>query len=93
MIMLRLALVGVIGVVVGLAEPAIAQGVQGIQGLQPSAQTGRAHQQPQGGYSGPRSAVATQPSNNPFANPIGQGVPPAVSADSRLNSSRTTAPR
>ena len=37
----------------------------------------------------PRSPVATQPSNNPFQNPIGQGVPPAVSANPSNNSNRT----
>ncbi|QOG18989.1 MULTISPECIES: hypothetical protein [Bradyrhizobium] len=30
-------------------------------------------------------AVATQPSNNPFSNPIGQGVPPAASAQPYWN--------
>ena len=34
-------------------------------------------------------AVATQPSNNPFQNPIGQGVPPAASANPSLNSGQT----
>lgn len=33
--------------------------------------------------------VATQPSNHPFENPIGQGVPPAVSTNPALNSNRT----
>lgn len=36
-----------------------------------------------------RNPVATQPSNNPFQNPIGQGVPPAVSANPNNNSNRT----
>jgi ABC-type sugar transport system substrate-binding protein len=36
-----------------------------------------------------RTPVATQPSNNPFSNPIGQGVPPAASANPNLNSNRT----
>lgn len=40
-----------------------------------------------------RAPVATQPSNNPFSNPIGQGVPPATSANPNLNSNRTNAPR
>jgi hypothetical protein len=40
-----------------------------------------------------RTPVATQPSNNPFYNPIGQGVPPAVSANSNRNSNRTNVPR
>ena len=39
-----------------------------------------------------RSPVATQPSNNPFQNPINQGVPPAVSANPRYNSNRTNPP-
>ena len=34
-------------------------------------------------------AVATQPSSNPFQNPIGQGVPPAASANPSLNSGQT----
>lgn len=42
---------------------------------------------------GSRSPVATQPSNNPFQNPIGQGAPPAASANPALNSNRTFAPR
>jgi hypothetical protein len=36
--------------------------------------------------------VATQPSNNPFQNPIGQGVPPAVSTNGYLNNNRTYVP-
>lgn len=40
-----------------------------------------------------RTPVATQPSNNPFSNPIGQGVPPAASANPALNSNRTNVPR
>lgn len=43
--------------------------------------------------SGSRTPVATQPSNNPFQNPIGQRVPPAASANPNLNSNRTNAPR
>lgn len=42
---------------------------------------------------GTRAPVATQPSNNPFQNPIGQGVPPAASANPALNSNRTNVPR
>ncbi|MDH2357452.1 hypothetical protein QCM80_43925 [Bradyrhizobium sp. SSUT112] len=42
---------------------------------------------------GTRTPVATQPSNNPFQNPIGQGVPPATSANPNLNSNRTYVPR
>jgi hypothetical protein len=47
----------------------------------------------QGYTTGSRGPVATQPSNNPFKNPIGQGVPPAVSANPNLNSNRTNVPR
>jgi hypothetical protein len=45
--------------------------------------------QPQGTTGGVRTPVATQPSNNPFRNPIGQGVPPAASANSRQNGNQT----
>ena len=41
---------------------------------------------------GSRGAVATQPSNNPFVNPLGQGVPPAASARGYPNSNRTNVP-
>ena len=37
-----------------------------------------------------KTPVATQPSSNPFQNPIGQGTPPAVSANPNNNSNRTT---
>jgi hypothetical protein len=47
----------------------------------------------QGYATGPRTPVATQPSNNPFRNPIGQGVPPAASANPNQNSNRTNVPR
>jgi hypothetical protein len=36
--------------------------------------------------------VATQPSNNPFKDPIGQGVPPATSTNRNLNGNRTSVP-
>jgi hypothetical protein len=62
------------------AAPALAQGT-----LQQKAFQSR----PQNATIGSRSPVATQPSNNPFQNPIGQGVPPAVSANPNLNSNRT----
>ena len=39
-----------------------------------------------------RSPVATQPSNNPFKNPIGQGVPPAASVNTNQNTNRTNVP-
>lgn len=47
----------------------------------------------QGYTTGSRAPVATQPSNNPFRNPIGQGVPPAASANPNLNSNRTNIAR
>jgi hypothetical protein len=39
-----------------------------------------------------RAPVATQPSNNPFKDPIGQGVPPAVSVNPNQNTNRTNVP-
>jgi hypothetical protein len=67
-----------------VAGPVLAQGKpqQGVTTTKPQSTIGRA-----------RTPVATQPSNNPFYNPIGQGVPPAVSADSNRNSNRTNVPR
>ena len=66
------------------AGPALAQGTK---------QQGLRTQQPQGTEGRGRTPVATQPSNNPFQNPIGQGVPPAASADSRRNGNITNVPR
>jgi hypothetical protein len=66
-----------------LGSPALAQGTrQTSQGAKrPQTTTGT------GVRTGP---VATQPSNHPFENPIGQGVPPAVSTTNpALNSNRT----
>lgn len=65
-----------------LVTPALAQGTQQ-QGVK---------NRPQGTV-GSRTPVATQPSNNPFRNPISQGVPPAASANPNLNSNRTNIPR
>jgi hypothetical protein len=65
-----------------LAAPALAQGTK--QGT-----TNRS----QHVTTGSRTPVATQPSNHPFQNPIGQGVPPAVSVNPNLNSNRTNVPR
>jgi hypothetical protein len=65
------------------ASPALAQGTQQ-QGVQNRSQNT---------ISGSRTPVATQPSNNPFRNPIGQGVPPAASANPNLNSNRTNIAR
>lgn len=48
---------------------------------------------PSTGNSQARPPVATQPSNNPFSNPIGQGAAPAVSSNPNLNSGRTNVPR
>jgi hypothetical protein len=67
--------------ILALAAPAFAQGTQ------------QNRNRPQNYTTQSRTPVATQPSNNPFSNPIGQGVAPAASADSRLNSNRTFAPR
>jgi hypothetical protein len=39
------------------------------------------------------NAVATHPSNNPFQNPIGQGVPSAANANAGRNSSQTNGSR
>src|SRR5258708_36706090 len=64
------------------ATPALAQGTQ--QG---------AKTRPQNTIAGSRTPVATQPSNNPFHNPIGQGVRPAVSANPNLNGSQTNIAR
>lgn len=69
------------------AVPAYAQGTQQ-QGMQQGV-----NNRPQGTVGGSRTPVATQPSNNPFRNPIGQGVPPAASANPNLNSNQTNVPR
>jgi len=75
---IRLAIVALL--VVGPPTGALAQGTR--QSAKPSANNSQV-----------RSPVATQPSNNPFSNPISQGVPPAVSANPNINSSRTNVPR
>lgn len=71
-----------------LTAPTLAQGTQqnayGGQRQGPS---------PQGSFRAPGAPVATRPSDNPFQNPIGQGVPPAVSANPARNSNLTSAPR
>lgn len=71
----------IVATVVSLAGPAFAQGTQQNRNR---SQTYTTHS---------RTPVATQPSSNPFSNPIGQGVPPAVSVNPRLNSNRTNPPR
>lgn len=63
-----------------VATPALAQNTQ---------QQGRNRN----ASAGTRTPVATQPSNNPFQNPIGQGVAPAASANPALNGNRTNVPR
>jgi hypothetical protein len=78
MLPLRLLLIVPLVLPLVLDSPALAQGTQ---------QQG-ATNRPQGAVRS-RTPVATQPSNNPFQNPIGQGVPPAASANPNLNSNRT----
>jgi hypothetical protein len=63
------------------ATPAFAQGTMQQGATQPQRTAGDS-----------RTPVATQPSNDPFHNPIGQGVPPAASANSNQNGNRTNAP-
>lgn len=63
-----------------VATPALAQGTQQHRGVQNRSQNVT---------TGSLAPVATRPSNNPFRNPIGQGVPPAVSVNPNLNSNRT----
>lgn len=76
-------LFAILPLILTLAAPAFAQGTQ--QKNTPV--------RTQGYNSGARTPVTTQPSNNPFQNPIGQGVPPAASANPNLNSNRTSVPR
>ena len=66
-----------------VAAPALAQGT-----MQQGVTT-----QPRGTVVRSRTPVATQPSNDPFHNPIGQGVPPAASANSNQNGNQTNVPR
>jgi hypothetical protein len=66
-----------------LATPALAQGT-----MQQGATT-----RPQGTVARSRTPVATQPSTDPFRNPIGQGVPPAASGNSNQNGNITNVPR
>jgi hypothetical protein len=67
------------------AAPALAQGTQ--------QQQQGAQNRSQNVTTGSRGPVATRPSNNPFQNPIGQGVPSAVSSNPNLNSNRTNVAR
>lgn len=65
------------------ASPVLAQGTQR------SGNAPLSH----GGAAGSRMPAATRPSNNPFSNPIGQGVPTATSAGSNHNSNGTNVAR
>jgi hypothetical protein len=80
MLLLRLSLIAALA----CAGPALAQNTQ--QGI-----TNRGQNQNTAVRS--RTPVATQPSNNPFQNPIGQGVPPAASANPNFNGNRTNIAR
>ena len=70
-------------IVLLLSSQALAQGTeQRVYGRGPPATSART-----GGI-----AVPTQPSSDPFRNPLLQGVPPAVSSRSRFNNNRTYVP-
>jgi hypothetical protein len=71
-----------------LIVPLVLGPVLGHPALAQTRQQQGATNRPQG-VVGSRTPAATRPSNNPFQNPIGQGVPPAVSANPNLNSNRT----
>ena len=77
MLSLRLSLIALLA----FATPA--------QGTQQKQYQGAQQHRSQNATTDQRRPVATRPSNDPFRNPIGQGVPPAVSANPNLNSSRT----
>jgi hypothetical protein len=79
MLSLRLCLIAALV----FATPALAQGTK-----QQQYQDARQHRSSTATI-GARRPVATRPSNNPFQNPIGQGIPPAVSADPSRNSGQT----
>ncbi|MEK9281699.1 MULTISPECIES: hypothetical protein [unclassified Bradyrhizobium] len=86
--MLSLRLLLILIAPLALAAPVFAQGTQ--QNQYPNRYQGAQQQHRSPNATGsPRYPVATRPSNNPFQNPIGQGVPPAVSANPNLNSNRT----
>jgi len=79
MLLLRLSLIAALA----CATPALAQNTpQGIANRGQNQNTVRS-----------RTPVATQPSNNPFQNPIGQGVPPAASSNPNFNGNRTNIAR
>jgi hypothetical protein len=66
-----------------LSSQALAQGTQ--QSLQTGGRPSSSARI--GGY-----AVPTQPSSDPFRDPLGQGVPPAASSVPRFNNNRTQVP-
>ena len=74
--MCSIRLLLIIPLVLATAAPVLAQGTQ---------QGSRYRSQSQNTVTAPRNPVATPPSNNPFRNPIGHGVPPAVSANPDSN--------
>jgi hypothetical protein len=78
------------------ATPAFAQNSQqrGTTTVRsPQSTTVRSQSTVQSTAGGSRSAVAIQPpTNNPFQNPIGQGVAPAANANSNRNSNVITTP-
>jgi hypothetical protein len=78
---LKLCLIIALVIPPAFAGSALAQGTQ-----QRSVAT-------QGTVARGRTPVATQPGNDPFRNPIGQGVPPAASANSNQNGNITNVPR
>lgn len=91
MLSLRLLLIAPLA----LAAPTFAQGTRQSQyqhqyqsQYQSQYQRAQRYRSPNA-TTGPHYPVATRPSHNPFRNPIGQGVPPAVSANPNLNSNRT----
>jgi hypothetical protein len=77
---MRIKSLVIVATVLACATPALAQGTQNTNRSQTTTTQSR-------------TPVATQPSNNPFSNPIGQGVPPAASANPNLNGTRTYPPR
>jgi hypothetical protein len=73
------------------AGPALAQGTN--QRNVTTQGTNQRNVTTQGTAARARTPVATQPSNDPFHNPIGQGVAPAASANSNQNGNITNVPR
>ena len=81
MLPLKLWLIIALVIPPAFAGPALAQGTNQRSGTT------------QGAAARTRTPVATQPSNDPFHNPIGQGVAPAASANSNQNGNITNVPR